>query len=153
MRFLTHTPPKAWQLAIGALAVYASAPLFSIAYYSEMLRKGAYPPYADSIGIPISENVRAAEFLAPVFGAILLLLLYRYPGSVSLKAWSPTRPAWSWLCTVLFGLLIGAVATGLIEAWRWKLPLEFLNIALWIWMLLHLRAVVVARQSGRSPAV
>lgn len=53
IRLLTNTPRRAWPLAVTTLLVYASAPLFAIAHYGEMLRKGAYPTNADSIGIPI----------------------------------------------------------------------------------------------------
>jgi hypothetical protein len=150
MRLFTYTPPKAWQLAAFALALYASAPVFAIAYYGEMLRKGAYPPEADSIGIPIYDDTRLAVFFAPVFYALVGLIIHRYPGSVPLLVWNRARPIWSWVCSVLFGAAIATVATGLGDVWRWKLPLEFLSVALWIWLLLFLRAAVVARPSQQS---
>jgi len=152
MRFLTQTPPKAWQLALVALIIYASAPLFAIAYYGEMLRKGAYPPDADSIGIPIYENNRAAIILAPVFCAILFIILWRYPGSVPLFAWNATRRVWSWVSTGLFAVLIAITAAGFIEVWQWKLAIGFVNLALWIWLLLLFRATVVSRPRA-TPAV
>ena len=147
MRFVTHTPPKAWQLALIAAAIYVSAPFFAIAYYGEMLRKGAYPPLADSIGIPIYYTSRAAILLGPVFCLLLILILWRYPGSVPLFVWNPTRRAWSWACTGLFAVLIAITATGLVDVWQWKLPIEFVNLSLWIWLLLLFRAVLVARPS------
>ena len=147
MNILTRTPRKAWQLALIAFVVYISAPFFSIAYYSEMLRKGAYAHDADSIGIPIYENESAAIVLAPVFCAIVLLMVWRYPGSVPLLIWNSSRPVWSWVCTSLFTILIALTAAGFVDVWQWRLPIEFVNIALWIWLLLQFRAVVVARPS------
>jgi len=152
VRFLTSTPRRAWPLAVAGVLLYASAPLFAIAYYGEMLRKDAYPPDADSIAIPISEDIRAAFLFAPIFVGLLVLSLRNYPGSVSLRAWNRARPLWSWICTVVFAVLIAATATALIDAWRWRLPLEVLNVALWVWLLLALRAVMVARPVQIRPA-
>ena len=150
MRILTHTPPRAWLFAVVAVLVYASAPLLAIAYYSEMLRKGAYPPYGDSIAIPISEVLTLAAIFAPVYILFLVLTLLGYPGAVSLWVWNGARSVWSWLWTVLCGVAVVLTATNLIDAWRWRLPLEFLNVALWIWLLLAFRAVLVARAPRRA---
>jgi hypothetical protein len=152
MRLLANTPRKAWQLAAIALAAYISAPFLAAAYYAEMLRKGAYPPYADSIGIPIYDDFKVAIVFAPVFCAMLVVLLHRYPGPVPLRTWNTKRTGWSLLCTVLFGLLIAVAAVGLIDAWRWRLPLELLNVGIWVWLLLALRAVAVSRAIPSRPA-
>ena len=145
MRHFLYTPRKAWQLAITAVIIYASAPMFAIAYYSEMQRKGAYPPDADSLGIPFYYVTQAAKWLSLPFLAVVLLLVWRYPGSVPLRVWNSARPVWSWAWTILFGVAIAAAASSLVDVWRWKLPLELLNVVLWVWLLLAFRAVVVAR--------
>ena len=87
-----------------ALVHVFSQPLVERVYYETNLRRGVYPPEADSIGIPIMQFMAGWLVTLPVVLAFIWFALREYPGSVSFLAYNSTRPAWSAVWSALLGV-------------------------------------------------
>jgi hypothetical protein len=106
---LWRTPQRVHGPLLLGLVLYVAAPLLDIQYYSAMLRRGAYPTNADSIGLPIGFSFAASLLFAPVFLVLLWVALRRYAPGTRLNVWRRDRMALTWAAT-LGCLAISALA-------------------------------------------
>ena len=120
------TPRTKGAVLALALLLFLSAPLAELSYYGSELASGAYPPEADSIGIPLFYFVVALLVTAPLTWGFVWLCVRRYPGRVSLLAWDRARPIRSAVWTVL--IVAAAVLFALSPSWRLH-PLALFSIA------------------------
>ena len=104
-----RTPQRVHGPLLLGLVLYTAAPLLDAQYYSTMLRRGAYPPNADSIGIPIAFSFAAGLLFAPVFLGLLWVALRRYVPGTPLGVWRRDRMIVSWAASVGC-LAVGALA-------------------------------------------
>jgi hypothetical protein len=91
-----------WLFALGSLF---SMPIVERIYYETNLRRGAYSPEADSIGIPIAQFMFGWVVTLPLFVAFTWFALREYPGNVSFLAFNGRRRVWSWVWSVLFSAI------------------------------------------------
>jgi hypothetical protein len=94
---------------VGATATlwWLVQPLLVVRYYSAQLARGAYPPEADSISIPIAEAWIAWLLASPVIAAMLFLALRRYRAGPAYRALDRVRP---WRGAAIAVLAITATA-------------------------------------------
>ena len=133
-------------IALWALSLLLSQPLFTHFYYTTMLARGAYPPNADSIAIPIYHEFYAWIIFLPLELTIIAYILMHYPGSISLFTWNKERKLWSILWLIIFGLLILDAIWGLTIALEWLNWPEIINSMLFIFLYLYLRAIVTTKK-------
>ena len=90
---LKHTPARRVAGLVAALW-WAAQPWLTERYYEAQLGRGAYPPEADSIGIPIGYAKAAWVVVTPVLLVVVGLLLWRaYRPGAALLAFS--RAHWA----------------------------------------------------------
>jgi hypothetical protein len=112
-------PRARWPVVASAIALFLVAPLIEAAHYYRELSRGAYPPEADSISIPIFQFTVGLGMLSPALATIVWAATRHYPSGAPLLTWSVLRPLRSWAWTVLFGaaaLLLAADAVFLASA-------------------------------------
>jgi len=148
MRFgdLKSTPEQRWSLTTFAVALILSQPLFSVAHYGWNQQMGAYPVNADSIGIPISQDLIAWVLFAPVALLGVWWTLSKYSGHTSLGAWNGHRQIWSAFWSVIFGVLWLGALLDVPFSLRWLNPFSLLNDGLWLLFFSQLRALAVMKQ-------
>ena len=103
---MSHRVPK-WTAAMLTAVWWLTLPLAEAAFYVEESRRGAYPPDADSIGIPIGQNVIGWLILSPLVIAVAALALRGAPPRVRWLAFDRTRPLRAGAWTLLLGALAG----------------------------------------------
>ncbi|MBK7999553.1 MAG: hypothetical protein IPK15_12775 [Verrucomicrobia bacterium] len=86
------TPKRKWVVWLLAVGNLLAMPLVEEVYYETNLRRGAYPPEADSIGIPIMQFIAGWVVTLPVFLALIWFGFGEYPGAVSFVAFNKKRP-------------------------------------------------------------
>jgi len=133
-------------VTIFAVGLILFQPLFTVAHYGWNQEMGAYPVNADSIGIPISQELVAWIIFAPVALLGVWWALSKYPGPVSLLAWNRVRPVWSAFWSLCFGFLLFCVLTEVPFDLRWLNPFSLLNDGLWLLLFSQLRALVVMKR-------
>jgi hypothetical protein len=143
---LKFTPERHWPVTIFAIALILSQPLFTVAHYGWNQQMGAYPVNADSIGIPISQDLIAWVLFTPVALLGIWWVLSKYSGPVSHLAWNWDRPFWSVFWSLLFGLLLFCVLTEVPFDVRWLNPFSLLNDGLWFLLFSQLRALMVMKR-------
>lgn len=138
-----YTPGKRfvpWVLALGWLSLQ---PVASWVYYETNLRRGAYPPEADSIIIGQMQAVIGWGITLPVFLAFFWFCLRHYPGRVSLFAFDRKRPLRSSVWTVILLAGAGVEISALIRSVAEWFPLDVLSESLAIYLLLCCRSSLV----------
>ncbi len=86
------------------MALWASDPFIQEKYLIVTRALEWYPPQADSIAIPIVAAFFFAVIGFPFWFLFCWLCFRRYPGAVSILAWSSDHRRYSTLITLLFGL-------------------------------------------------
>ncbi len=129
-----------WLLAL--LSIFAQ-PFVEATYYAAALRRGAFPPEADSIGIPISQFVFGWLVSLPVVFLFIWFALREYPGSVPLAAHNTSRPVWSFLWSAFLLLLAASYTWFAFQSIRRGFPVDVAAALLSIYLLLCLRSSVV----------
>jgi hypothetical protein len=121
-----RTPTKRWQYVLFVNLLWFSIIPIAIFYYSRLSNEGAFPPEADSIGIPIIETAITVFVVAPFLNAFLWFASRQYPGSISIFYSGGSRRSRYWICTSLatlgVGLSIFACADSAFHAdWEWAI--------------------------------
>ena len=134
------TLPTKWQFVALAAVLYVTAPLVEAVYYRTQDERGAYPPNADSIGIPIFAFAVGVLILSPFYALAVWGAARSYRGGLSLLAFDRARPAraifWS---VTLGGLALYGVGSAVYSAVQ-VLPLDCLASLLWAYLLACLRS-------------
>ena len=147
MNKFTHTPEGKTVFWLISLIWFGLGFVFTVAYYSHMLKLGAYPYGADSIAIPIGNNFLGMLVLLPFFILLIFLITRNYVGGVSFLVWNKERHYWSAIWTLVVFTIICIEMGSLPHVWQWKLPTEFIKIILNLWFFLLIRAVVVSKSN------
>ena len=129
-----------WYFALLAAVLYVTAPLVDASYYVIQQGRGAYPPDADTIAIPIFQFAIALLIVSPVYAVAVWLAIRSYQGGRSLLAFDTTRPVRSVLWSVV---LAGAVFCAIYEAVFTATKLSLVETGaslLWTYLLLCLRS-------------
>lgn len=143
-----QTPRKKLVVWAFALSWLALQPVASWVYYETNLRRGAYPPEADTIIIGQMQAVMGWALTLPIFLAVFWFSFRHYPGRVSLFAFIPKRPVWSgiWSAVLLaFALLEAWSLVGSVRGW---FPLDVLSELLAIYLLLCCRSSLMYSRAG-----
>ena len=145
-----------WAVAALATLWWATEPLAAATYYEEELRRGAYPPNADSIMIPISQNTMGWLLFTPAMVLVAALAFWRAPRRVRLLAFDRARPIWCGVWSVAFGLLSidGArwLARSLIEHHWWDAGHSALGVVAALALRAALCEVRQAQGSASAPS-
>ncbi len=138
-------------LAAGAFLLPIAWCTLNFVYWPAVLEAGLLPTHADSILIPIANDIIAAPFV------MMLLLVWSWPawrvakGRVNLLVWDRQRPVTSWLATLAYGGVAAICAVDAVHLFLFLHPVELLNLivtipfALWN---LFLRAAAVQPPNG-----
>ena len=137
------TPTKRWHYLLLVNLIWFSIIPIAIFYYSRLLNEGAFPPDADSIGIPIIQTAITVFSGAPFLNVFLWFTSRRYPGSISVFCSSGSRGSRYWIWTVLAILGAGLVVFVFMDSalhadWEWaiaSLP--------WLYVCAATRAIVL----------
>jgi hypothetical protein len=146
MMELLRTPQRKRPLMLFAVLLILSQPIFIPLHYLWNELAGAYPPDADSIGIPIFFGWIAWIIFAPVAFACSVWALARYPGSVWLFNWDYNRPGWSIGWSFVFLLLVMALGLEIFSDLRWVNLPSLLNDGMWMLLLIELHSIVIAKE-------
>lgn len=147
-----HTPRSKWTVWLWALAWLALQPVASWVYFATNLRRGAYPPEADSIIIGQISAVAGWFITLPLFLGFFWLCFRDYPGRVSWLCFSRARLVWATVWTVLLLALIGLELWSLAGSLAEWFPLDVFSDALAVYLLLCCRSALMHSKWGQSPA-
>jgi hypothetical protein len=145
---------REWPIWVTMAALPLTLPFVSLFYSRRLLNSGTLNPDADSIAIPIMNDLTAAFLIAPVVLAVTWACLWRYDGGAVLFGWDRDRPWRAVAATVSLGLpalgIAGSVAADIFAALPWYEYSWDGYFSLWaIWLLL-LRAALLAPPAARS---
>ena len=87
---------------MAAVVLFLAAPLAQVAYYSAELRRGAFPPDADSISIPIVQFTVGLLMASPILAGLVWVGIRRYTAP-RLFNWASSAPAGSLWWSGVFG--------------------------------------------------
>lgn len=137
-------PARAWPLWVLSGSLVCGLPLLSFIYWPLVLRTGVLPPEADSIAIPIFNDLLTALVGAPIVLGVAWLCLRRYNPETRLAAWRRDRPVRSLLATLVLGGAAAALTVLLFTDtqldWPWYEHLWSGYGLLWVWWFLAMRA-------------
>lgn len=128
----------------------------SFIYWPLVLRSGVLPPEADSIAIPMFNDLLVAVVLTPFVLGTAWLCLRRYNCDVRLVAWRRDRPIRSLVASLVLGGAAGALAALLVidtrSDWPWYEHLWAGCSLLWLWWFLALRGAFVEQLDADETA-
>jgi hypothetical protein len=136
---------------VGLIVVWwLAAPWVEALYYRTELARGAFPPEADSIGLPLGQHFIGWLAFTPVLVAIVLLALRGAPRRFSLLAFDRGRPWWSGGWTVGLGALaLDHLWSAGAAAMRGH-PADVVHSLVGVVALLALRGAACAPRVGRT---
>ncbi len=138
------------QLLAFFLGPVLAHPVFIYYHYQWMQRQGAYPPEADSIGIPIFGGIFIWLFWAPILGSIFWSVLKDYSPPLNLLAWDTKRKFRSFAFTTLFTILAALAGMSIPGALEWNSTISLGSSIWWIFIWFFMRALVVGRRPRRE---
>ena len=117
-------------------------PFFTISYYVWNQKSGAYSPHADSIGIPIFQELAAFPFLAFIAIAGIIYAGINFPGSIKVRIINFDRKIWSicWFLLFLFFILT-AIQEGVL-AMKYFNVIHMLNSITWVHVFCHVYLLI-----------
>lgn len=149
-------PSRSWPLWMLGGLLLLGLPALSFVYWPHVLRSGVLPPEADSIAIPMFNDLLVAVVLTPFVLGTAGLCLRRYNRSVRLAAWRLDRPIRSLVASLVLGGAAAALAAVLVvdirSDWPWYEHLWTGYSLLWLWWFLALRAAVIEQLSADETA-
>jgi len=104
MEKILTTPTLPRTIALYLAAVWFSSPFVEIVYYQIELKRGSFPPEADTIMIPIMNFTISWIMLTPLIIIFSWWLLKNYPGKVSLFSWNNAKQIKSYAVTAVLVL-------------------------------------------------
>lgn len=140
------TPSRKW-----FIVVFANVSLLGL-FYGEWLRivrdeiRGEYPPWADSLGIPMSWLISAWKHAAPIltFGLVVCLWRARLPAIL----WQRPVGWWSWTSTLVICGLIALETIVLTQAVQFGEAFAIPGHVAMVYCLLCGRAAASSRQAA-----
>jgi hypothetical protein len=148
-----RTPHRALVVAV-ALAWWLAQPPLVAAYYDAQLRRGAYRPEADSIGIPIFTAWGAWGAVTPLVLAALAWTACRGAAGLSYAAvdWGRRARTLGWTAVAALGayVVLEAAVLDALDGHPWLALAQVPGVLAFAW----LRSAVVAAPSraGARPA-
>ena len=144
-----RTPRSLWFVAGLAAFLYVFAPVENALFYWIQRERGAYPPNADTIAIPIYYFTQALLWLAPVYALLTWAALRKYVGGRSWWEFDTDR----WLVSAFWTLLYGGLAAqNVYEAGHsalMRMPVSVLCALLWAYLFLCVRASLAGRPAAQ----
>jgi hypothetical protein len=145
------TPRQRWPIWLLSAGVPLSFVATSFLYYPLLLQSGLLDPNADSIGIPLFQDICLAVVSVPFIAVLTWACLRNYHGQADLLSWNHKGEVRFWATTVIAGMFIAALIydniAGLISIFWWCnlvwIPHSIL-LAFWVLML---RAAVLSKTS------
>jgi hypothetical protein len=140
-----RTPERPWTFLLLGVCVLVWNFLAATHSFETDLARMKFPPCADSIAIPIFETFIFFVLTTPILFAVGWGLTFQF-GTLPapLRQWDRTRPARSWVLTVIFGsaaLLIGAA---LVDSIRSSMNFAAPALVLAIYLLSATRAALLS---------
>jgi hypothetical protein len=96
-------PKRRWMVVASALFLFLTAPLAVYSYYTTEFDRGAYPPEADSMGIPIIGFAVGLLITSPFLAGLVWYGTRRYRASVGIMAWAAEAPVRSGVWSMIYG--------------------------------------------------
>src|SRR5260221_385217 len=140
-------------LLLKRVHVFANVSLLGL-FYGEWLRivrdeiRGEYPPWADSLGIPMSWLISAWKHAAPIltFGLVVCLRRARLPAIL----WQRPVGWWPWTSTLVICGLIALETIVLTQAVQFGEAFAIPGHVAMVYCLLCGRAAVSSRQAAEA---
>lgn len=145
---------KLWRfsLFLFASAAVLLQPTFTEHYYGWMLAHDAYPPHADSIGIPISANMSFWIVWAPVAATGFFFAFRKLQAPFRVFVWDESRKLKCWIVTLFCLTLVVLLVLEILDAIAWGNYIE-IGYSLWwiiIWVLVR-AALLTKKEPDQSP--
>ena len=153
MKKIIFTPKKRYQVHLYWVIYFISRPFSSCAYYTWNLKRGAYPTNADSISIPIFQEILGLIIIVPLAMLGILWITKNYPGKVNVFINNSKRPLWSLVWTILFISLIIISLLDIIRLSKnFTLPsiIDIVSSIIFILLVSYLRVLVVLKEKMAS---
>ena len=143
------TPQQRWPIWLLSACVPLGFVATSFLYYPSLLQSGLLDPNADSIGIPLAQDMYLAASVAPFIAVLTWACLRNYHGGAELLSWNHTGTIHFWASTVMAGMFISALiydtVTDLISIfWLYNVIWIPHSLLLAYWVLM-LRAAVLSK--------
>ena len=143
------TPHRRWPIWLISAGIPFGLIASSFLYYSMLLSSGTLDPHADSIGIPIFQDLFLAVASIPFVVALTWISLRNYHGKIRLLGWNSEKPVRSWAISIIVAvIIIGIVCQGVMglfsPAW-WCEIIWLPYSALWVLWMLMLRAAALSK--------
>ena len=142
-------PTRIFPLWILTGVVILGRPVVSFIYWPLLLRSGVLPVNADSVAIPMINDVVVTIAISPILLGLAIFCLRRYNPETRLAAWRPDRPVRSAVATVTLGgpatVLAALILIDVRADWPWYEYLWTGYGLLWILWFMALRAAAIDR--------
>ena len=139
------TPRSLWIIAGLAAFLYVTAPVENALFLWIQRERGAYPPNADTIAVPIYSLAQSLLVLAPVYALFAFAALRTYVGGRTLWEFDTDR----WLRSTFWTLVYGAMATCCLYQVGYyaliRMPVSVLVALLWAYLFLCVRASLAGK--------
>ena len=143
------TPQQRWPIWLLSACVPLGFAATSFLYYPLLLLSGLLDPNADSIGIPLAQDLFLATVSAPLIAVLTWACLRNYHGASELLSWKHARTIRFWASTVVAGifiaLLIYDTISSLISKFWWCNLIWIPHSLLLAYWILMLRAAVLSK--------
>jgi hypothetical protein len=144
------TPRQRWPIWMLSAGIPSGLVATSFLYYPMLLRSGTLDPNADSISIPLFQNLLWAAVAIPLVVALTWFSLRNYQGGRRLLGWNGEMPFRSWAISIVAALIIGVLLhdnfMGLLSPTWWCEIVWLPYSALWMIWVLMLRAAALSKE-------
>jgi hypothetical protein len=143
------TPKSRKLLLIFSIILWLIQPIFIFAHYTWNQLMNAYPPEADSIGIPIFSELILWFLLTPIAIITIVNALKNYQGPIPIFQNRFFSRQFIWI-NILFGVLLGFVLPSLYSVFAFGNIATLINTFLLTYLLLCLRAAAILQRDTHS---
>lgn len=139
------TPSRKW-----VIVVFANVSILAV-YYGEWLAlardqvRGEFPPWADSMAIPMAALISGWQRAAPIVTVALVVCLWSARLPVSL--WRRPAGWWAWTSTLVIGAAVALAALSLAEAVQYGRAFAIPGYVFLLYCLLCARAAAASRRA------
>lgn len=142
------TPRHKWQFVLLASLLYVALPVVNAISLTIARARGAFPPNADSIAIPILQTACALLVLSPLSASILWLAARGYRGGRTLLSFDTGKPLRSTVWSLLLGGLAALLLAAAAQSVLFTQPVDTASSLAWAYLTLCLRSSL----AGTEPA-
>jgi hypothetical protein len=143
------TPQQRWPIWLLSACVPLGFVATSFLYYPLILQSGLLDPNADSIGIPLVQDMYLATGSAPFIAVLTWACLRSYHGEADLLSWKHSVTIRFWVSTVTAGVFIAALIydsiAGLISTFWWCNMVWITHYLILKYWILVLRAAALSK--------